>query len=209
MLGSIPWTRFVALGDSVAEGVGEAVDGFPHAGWADTIAFELRRARPELEYLNLGVRNRFAAQVRREQLERALAFAPDLAMVAAGGNDMLLPTFDPERTEHEVEEIVAALTEAGALVLTVGLFDITQSSLILEEYRLPLRQRLQLLSERTEQVARRHGAVHLDFTSHPASADDAIYSSDRVHLNGRGHAIAAAGTLEALAAHLESNKEAA
>lgn len=209
MFGPIPWTRFAVLGDSVAEGVGEDVDEYPPGGWADTVAAELRRARPDLEYLNLGVRNRFAAQVRAEQLERALAFGPDLAVVAAGGNDMLLPSFDADRTEREVEAMVAALTDAGALVMTVGLFDIAQSSLILEDYRTGLRERLQLLSERTEQVAQRHGGLHLDFTSHPASGDDAIYSSDRMHLNGRGHAIAAEGTIAALAAYLATAEEAA
>lgn len=205
----VPWTRLAVIGDSIAAGVGDDVAGYPRGGWADTVAARLRRSRPDLEYLNLGEQGRFAKHVRREQLGAALAFEPDLAIVAAGGNDMLPPTFDAAATERELDAMVAALAGAGALVLTVGVFDITRSSLVPEEHREALRERLHRLSALTEEVARRRGALHLGFTSHPASADDAIYSRDRLHLNGRGHAIAAAVTLDVLAAHLATTKEAA
>lgn len=127
-------------------------------------------------------------------------------MVAAGGNDMLFPTFNPARTEREVEAIVAPLAACGALVLTCGLFDITRSSLVPDEHRLPLRERLHALSALTERVARRHGVLYVDLTSHPAPADDGIYSADGVHINGRGHYIAATQALSTLVTHPNSNE---
>jgi hypothetical protein len=53
-------------------------------------------------------------------------------------------------------------------------------------------------------VAARHGAVFVDFTTHPAGADDGIYSSDGIHFNCRGQAIAATETIRALGRHIGS-----
>jgi hypothetical protein len=49
-----------------------------------------------------------------------------------------------------------------------------------------------------ERVAHRHGAILVDFRSDPAAPEAGICSSDRIHLNARGHAICAAQTLRAL-----------
>src|SRR5204863_61770 len=38
LLDGHPWTRFAVLGDSIAEGVGDAVDGYGDLGWADRVA---------------------------------------------------------------------------------------------------------------------------------------------------------------------------
>jgi hypothetical protein len=54
----------------------------------------------------------------------------------------------------------------------------------------------------TEEVAADHGALHISFIDHPASADPGIFSSDLLHLNARGHAIVAAETIRGLAVHL-------
>jgi len=59
---------------------------------------------------------------------------------------------------------------------------------------------IERMSRLAERVARRHGALLLDFRAHPAGRDAGIYSSDRIHLNARGHAIVAVDTLRALRA---------
>jgi hypothetical protein len=43
------------------------------------------------------------------------------------------------------------------------------------------------------------GAVHVKNRHHPLAADPSLFASDRVHGNARGHAIAAANLLRALA----------
>ncbi|MCI0686573.1 MAG: hypothetical protein L0Y54_04965, partial [Sporichthyaceae bacterium] len=68
LLATHPWRRFVVLGDSIAEGVGEAVAGYPDRPWTDLIAADLAAHRPELAYLNLGCSDTRAAQVRTTQL---------------------------------------------------------------------------------------------------------------------------------------------
>lgn len=194
-LAHAPWRRLVALGDSVAEGIGDPVDGYPAGGWLEIVAAALG---PRIAFLNLGRRGLRAAEVREQQLAPALAYRPDLAVVAAGGNDLLDPAFDGRAVQAELDAMVRALRAAGAEVITIGLFDITRSTRVPEPLRTWLGDRLLELSARTEIVAGRHGALHVDCTPHPAAADDAIYSADGMHLNARGHAIAAAETLRVL-----------
>ncbi len=53
-----PWSRYVALGDSFTEGMGDpnpdSVGG--HRGWADRVAEELSHGHPDFAYANLAVR---------------------------------------------------------------------------------------------------------------------------------------------------------
>jgi lysophospholipase L1-like esterase len=196
-----PWRRFVVIGDSVASGEGDPVDGFAHRGWADSVAAALRGAHPELVYRNLAHRGLLAEEVRETQLDAALRLQPDLALVVAGGNDLFGPGFDGPGVEDELDEMVGALRRRGADVLTVGMFDISQApGVVAEAYRLVVGERLRELSWRTRAVANRHDAIHVDLTYHPASADPGIYSRDGRHCNARGHAIAAAEALGRLSA---------
>jgi len=58
----------VVLGDSVAEGWVDPLDGYPTMAWADRVAAELAAACPQLVYFNLGQSNRRASHVRIGQL---------------------------------------------------------------------------------------------------------------------------------------------
>lgn len=188
-----PWRRFVVVGDSMAEGIGDPVSGYGHLGWADRVASRLGG-----EYLNLGRRNLLAREVRSTQLEPALAFLPDLAAVCCGGNDLMQSAHDPAAVERDVDAIVGALRAAGSDVILFAPFDISRTELVPEEHRLRWHTLIERMSELAERVARRHGALVVDFRRHPAGADPSIYSGDRIHLNARGHAICAAETLRAL-----------
>ncbi|XTZ18785.1 SGNH/GDSL hydrolase family protein [Micromonospora echinospora] len=199
-----PWRRFVVLGDSVAEGLCEPVDGYSPLQWADRIAAELRAVRPELVYLNLGRRGLRAHEVHAEQLRPALDFGPDLALVVCGGNDAFRPAYDAEAVDAEVDMMVTALQRAGADVITVGMFDVSHSPAVPEKIRPGLRERMRLLSAHTARLADRLGTLHVALTDHPLTADPSIYSSDGRHGSGRSDAIATAETVRRLHAHLTS-----
>ncbi|GAB3652060.1 hypothetical protein GCM10027589_09250 [Actinocorallia lasiicapitis] len=187
------WKRMVVIGDSVAEGVREPHPGFADLSWTDRVAEAL-----ETEQLNLGERNLLAAQIRERQLAEAVAYRADLAFVLAGANDSFRRTFDTEGVERELETMIGALAEGGALVVTVGLFDIDAAGLAPEPLAGRIGPRLRELSALTEKITLRHGGLHVAFTDHPGSADPSNWSSDRIHLNAKGHALAADLTLAAL-----------
>ena len=195
ILTDAPWRRIVVVGDSIAEGVREVAPGWPDLSWVDHVVASL----PAAEMLNLGRRNLFAAEVRERQLEAALAFEPDLAIVSAGGNDSLRRSFDPVVLLDELDAIVGPLRETGADVLMIELMDIVRSGLVPEAYGPPSRA----LADVTREVAARHGALLVRMRAHPAGADPGVYASDRLHLNTRGHAIVGEEAVRTLAAALE------
>ncbi|ONI68783.1 GDSL family lipase [Kribbella sp. ALI-6-A] len=200
LLAGHPWRRFVVLGDSVAEGLCEPLEGYSDLQWADRLAAELTAAAPDLEYLNLGVSGLRAHEIRATQLAPALAFQPDLALVVGGGNDAFSARYDPDRVDRELEAMITALQTAGADVITLGMFDVSASPAIQGWLRPGLHQRMRLLSERTRALAERHGTIHVHLTTHPLSTDPDMYSSDGRHGNARSDAVAAAETIRILGA---------
>lgn len=200
-LSKAPWRRFLAVGDSGAEGVTEPVPGYATRPWFDRVADKLRLVQPGLTAVNLGKRNLLAAEVRACQLTPALEFGPDLAAVLSGGNDILRREFDVAATRAEVVPVIAALREAGATVITMGLFDITRSPYVAEKYRKVMSERIAELSGMVRDAGREYGALHVDLPAHPAGHDD-IYASDGLHLNARGQAIVATEVVRRLARHL-------
>jgi lysophospholipase L1-like esterase len=202
LLRGAPWRRLAVLGDSIAEGVREPHPGYLDLSWIDRIAEPLRAAAPGLTVMNLGVRDLLAGEVRERQLAPALSFRPDLAIVAAGGNDALRRSFAPEDVERELDAIVGELRATGADVLMIELLDIVASGLVPAEYAGPLDERMRALAAVTGAVASRHGALLVEMRGHPASADPDMYASDRLHLNARGHAIVATEAVRVLSSAL-------
>jgi len=180
--------RYVALGDSQTEGLGDAAATGGCRGWADRLAEQLAAVNPDLRYANLAVRGRLTAQVRAQQLGPALELRPDLATVMAGMNDLIRPGFNATEVTSHLEEMFAALTTAGAHVVTVTYPDIGKIA--------PLARRLQPrvldFNARIRDAAARCGVSVVDTFAHAFTADARIWSADRLHASPLGHARIAA-----------------
>ncbi|MBB5079473.1 SGNH/GDSL hydrolase family protein [Nonomuraea endophytica] len=180
--------RYVALGDSQTEGLGDGDDVRGLRGFADRLAEMLAAANPDLLYANLGVRGRLAAQVRDEQLEAALALRPDVATVMAGVNDLIRPGFDAAVVAGVLEEMFAALTATGARVVTVTYPDIGKIA--------PMARRLVPLvidfNERIRAACARHDVILVDTFGLEFATDARMWSADRIHASPEGHARIAA-----------------
>ncbi|WP_262702917.1 MULTISPECIES: SGNH/GDSL hydrolase family protein [Streptomyces] len=177
------YSRYVALGDSQTEGLGDGDDVTGLRGFADRLAEHLAHANPGLSYANLAVRGRLAAQVHAEQLAPALALRPDLATVVAGVNDLLRPRFDADRTAHHLEAMFAALTAQGAHVATLTFPDPARISPLAR----PLTRRVTALNERVREAARRHGVTVAETGHHAVVTDPRLWSLDRLHASSLGH----------------------
>ncbi|MER6914764.1 SGNH/GDSL hydrolase family protein [Streptomyces sp. NPDC000594] len=188
------YLRYVALGDSQTEGVGDGDDSTGLRGWADRLAEHLALASPGVRYANLAVRGRRAAQVHTGQLAPALALRPDLATVVAGVNDLLRPRFDPDGTAGHLEAMFAALTAAGAQVATLTFPDITR---VIPLAR-PARPRIEALNQRIRDAAYRHGVTVAETSGHAAVTDPRLWSADRLHAGPLGHERIAAAMAHAL-----------
>ncbi|MCX5193889.1 SGNH/GDSL hydrolase family protein [Streptomyces sp. NBC_00249] len=186
--------RYVALGDSQTEGLGDGDDTVGLRGFADRFAEHLAAAHPGLLYANLAVRGRTAAQVRTGQLAPALELRPDLATVVAGVNDLLRPRFEAARVAGELEDMFAALTATGARVVTVTFPDVTR----LVPLARPLGSRVVALNDHIRAAAARHGVLVCETGREAVSTDPRLWAPDRLHASPLGHARIAAALARTL-----------
>lgn len=186
--------RYVALGDSMTEGLFDPDGRGGNRGWADRLAEHLASVRGEILYANLAVRGRRTHEIRVQQLEPALALAPDLATVAAGMNDILRPSFDLDRVISDIEHMLRSLVDAGATTLTMTFGD----PVSVNPYARVLRKRMTRFNDRLRDSAARSGAILVDFAAETAVSDARFWCDDRLHANSEGHARIAAAVAEVL-----------
>jgi lysophospholipase L1-like esterase len=194
--------RYVALGDSMTEGLEDPYpDGSGYRGWADRLAERMALSSPGLLYANLAVRGKLARQVHDEQLEAALALKPDFSTVAAGLNDTLRPRCDLDLTAGYLDTMIGALRGSGATVATTTFPD----PVAVNPFARVARARVLAFNERIRAIARRHGALLVDF-ERAGTSDPRLWHHDRLHANAQGHALIAEAFAHALA--LEGASEA-
>jgi lysophospholipase L1-like esterase len=137
------WSRYVAVGDSLSEGLGDPLPGGRLRGWAVLFAEHLRRVASELQFTNLAVRGYRAIEAIRHELNAALALRPDLVTVFIGGNDVLLNVrLDKGRFADELERLVAPLARPGVTTVMSTLPDLTACSPLLPPLRGRVRRRV-------------------------------------------------------------------
>jgi phosphatidylinositol alpha 1,6-mannosyltransferase len=176
------WSTFVAVGDSFTEGVGDVDPATGRErGWADRVAAFLARQNPDQRYANLAVRGQLLEQIVREQVEPAVAMAPDLVSICAAGNDLLRPTARPSDLAARLDEAEGRLTATGADVLVVS--PVVPPWPFLEG----LHRRTAAYAAVLGEIATGHGARVLDLTTAPEFLEPGLWSGDRVHLSSHGH----------------------
>ncbi|MCW3158214.1 SGNH/GDSL hydrolase family protein [Micropruina sonneratiae] len=177
------WRRYVAIGDSLTEGL---VDPYPNGeprGWADRFAQHLADAAGEsIDYANLAIRGRLLRPIIAEQLEPALALQPELVSLWGGGNDILRPRADVDAITAELERAVVRLREAGVDVLLGTGIDAKGSPLLDLT-----RSRTALFNANVWSIARRHGAFVIDVWGMRCLKHWGMWFDDRLHFNSIGH----------------------
>jgi lysophospholipase L1-like esterase len=187
-----PIGSFIALGDSFTEGLADARGDGGYRGWADRFAEHLAARNPGLRYANLAVRGKVLGEVVSQQLPVAVAVAPGLVSIAAGGND-LLRRGDPDRLADVFEGAVAQLREAGSEVLLFTGFD-PRTFPVLRW----IRGRVAIYNMHLRAIADRYGCAVVDLWSMPVLCDRRAWSDDRLHLTAEGHRRVALRACEAV-----------
>lgn len=174
------WRRYIALGDSLTEGLCDPAPDGALRGWADRLAL-LLAAQGGLHYANLAIRSKRVRDVSGLQLTRALELRPDLVSILIGANDLVKNRVDIPALAAELEETVVRLRKSGADVLLVTPF-------------LPGRRAAAIYTRRFAAfataltgVAARTGAILIDTDLHPTLGDRPNWGEDLVHLSSRGH----------------------
>ena len=197
----MPFHRYVALGDSFTEGVGDPDPARPNGlrGWADRVAEVLAaRADGDFGYANLAIRGRKLPEILAEQLDPGLTLAPDLVTIHGGGNDVLRPRVDLDAVAAVYDEGVGRLVASGARVVVFTIADPGINPV----FRM-IRGRTAVFNEWVREIADRHGATLVDMWRMRGWKVSEVMDDDRLHLNPAGHQAIAIAVLDALAADHE------
>ncbi len=194
-MASAVFHRYVALGDSFTEGVGDHDPARPNGvrGWADRVAEVLASGSDDFGYANLAIRGRKLRQVLAEQVVPALDLAPDLVTMYAGGNDILRPRVDIDALVAEYDAAVGVLRDSGAHIVLFTGFDLGFAPFFRH-----LRGRVATYNELVREVADDHGATLVDYWRLREYRDPRMWADDRLHMSTAGHQRMAAAVLDAL-----------
>lgn len=187
--------RYVAIGDSFTEGVGDEQPDGSVRGWADLVAQGLADATgDEIEYANLAIRGRLLGPILAEQLEPAIALGPTLISFNGGGNDMLRPGTDMASIIRATEGALLRMQEAGVEPLLLAGANPTGG--------LPsggsVSKKGTELTRAAGEVASRLGIRFSNNWSDTELAGSQYWSLDRLHLAPVGHHRVAANVLRTL-----------
>ncbi|MGW3027343.1 SGNH/GDSL hydrolase family protein [Streptomyces sp. NPDC001221] len=178
--------RFVALGDSLTEGVGDRV-GETWRGWAPLLAGGLGSVDAAAEFTNLAVSGAQTRDVLERQTPQALALRPDVVSVVIGVNDTLRYTFDIHAVAARLDQVYAAFRAQNALLLTACLPDPGSMLRLPGALARPLARRQRAVNTVVHALSERYGAVHLHAADGEWISDRAMWSADRLHPGERGH----------------------
>jgi lysophospholipase L1-like esterase len=190
-------TRYVAIGDSFTEGLGDTLPDGTERGWADLVAAGLAAGEGEaISYANLAIRGRLLEPIVTEQLDEALALdpLPTLLSLNGGGNDMMRPGSDMTRLIGLTEKAIQRCLDAGVRVLLLSGADPSGG--------LPfggmISKRGELLTAAVADFASRYDIVFVDMFHDLEIRKRGYWSPDRLHLNANGHRRVAGRVLTAL-----------
>lgn len=195
----LPWSRFVAIGDSFTEGVGDPDLESPGGlrGWADRFAEALAGLRiaqgEEFSYANLAVRGKLIQQIIDEQLAAAIELKPDLISVCAGGNDVIRPGTDPDHVAARLDRLIEGLSATGATILVFTGVDVGFQPVFRS-----LRGKVAIFNENVRKVAQHHDCYVVDQWAIEELQDSRYWADDRLHMNALGHHTIARAALDAL-----------
>lgn len=188
-----PWTRYVAIGDSFTEGIGDPEPSSPggHRGWADRVAEVLASQTEDFAYANLAVRGRLLQGIWDEQVGPALELRPDLVSVSAGGNDILRPGTDPDEVAGRLDRMIGELAPATVVVFTgpdIGMTPVMKT----------IRGKVAIFNENVHAVALKHDAIVADLWALRELSSPQMWAEDRLHFSPLGHHTIARMVLGAL-----------
>lgn len=197
-----PWSRYVAIGDSFTEGIGDPEAASPggNRGWADRVAEVLNSKTDDFAYANLAIRGRLLQQIIDEQVEPALELRPDLLTISAGGNDIIRPGTDPDDIANRLEGAIARLRTDGATVVLFNGPDIGMTPVLRRS-----RGKVAIYNENLRAIAQRHDAIVADMWALRELRDPRMWAPDRLHFSPIGHHTIARMVLDSLGVdnHLE------
>ncbi|MFM8966018.1 MAG: SGNH/GDSL hydrolase family protein [Actinomycetota bacterium] len=192
------YNRFIALGDSMTEGMSDEVIGGRYRGWADRVAEVATANWDGFTYANLAIRGKLVGQVVNEQIPKAkklIEGKSTLVSFHAGANDVIRPKYDPMRTIATYNHGVDELARSGA---TLMLFCVLEDSGATTRAAQVWKERFKVFNENVRRRAAAVDAILFDPNHDDFWRDERFIHEDRLHLNSEGHRRVAQAVLSRL-----------
>ncbi|MDG0945942.1 MULTISPECIES: SGNH/GDSL hydrolase family protein [Bacillus] len=178
------WKRFVAIGDSFTEGIGDEVEGIALKSWVDHF---VQLCVNDIEYANFAKRGLVTKEIRSQQLEKALTFNPDLVSLIAGANDVLKGRWNHYAYKEDMKCMIDTLSKTGADIMIANLPDFTVRLPFSTEKKQVLKEQLLEVNEVILSLSREYKLHHIDFWNHHVVNDNTLWSKDFIHPNSKGY----------------------
>ena len=135
-------------------------------------------ATDDFGYANLAIRGRKLHPILDEQLEPALALAPDLVSIHAGANDVLRPRVDLDDLASAYDAAIGRIVDSGAHVVMFTIFDPGSRGIYAA-----MRGRMAIFNEFAREISERHDATLVDMWRMRDRPIAEVMDTDRMHLN--------------------------
>lgn len=176
-------TTIVALGDSIAFGVGDVRAAGLGPGWSGRLATAIGGAHHQ----RLAWPGARLSEMAKSQVGATVIARPDIALVSIGGNDAIRRNFDAQQFCAELRDSLITLQAAANTVVVTTLADISRTAQIPKTLRPHLRQRVDLLNGAIVHAARDSKVCVLDRWNDEDAYLEIHLASDRVHPSSRGY----------------------
>ena len=181
------FTRFIALGDSMTEGMCDEMVNGKYRGWADRVADTLSKENPKFSYVNLAIRGKLLHHVIDDQIPVAAKYVtgPEtLVSFHAGANDVLRPNYQADIAFAKYEKGVSDLSKTGATIIVFTVVDRVEGNGKTAQI---WHERFSAFNVNVREVAHKFGAVIIESDDAKWLADLRFLAKDRLHLNADGH----------------------
>jgi lysophospholipase L1-like esterase len=199
------YNRFIALGDSMTEGMSDEIIDGKYRGWADRAADVMAKGNPDFTYMNLAIRGKLLQQVIDDQIPLIAPYVTGketLVSFHAGANDVIRPKYVPEIAKAKYRNGVADLIRTGASVVLFTVIEkVDGKSKVADLWH----ERFADFNENVRVVAKEFGAILMEAQEAPFLADRRLLNRDRLHLNPEGHWRLSQAVLEGLGYPYDSN----
>ncbi len=198
------FNRYIALGDSMTEGMTDEVINGKYRGWADRIADVMAKQNPQFTYMNLAIRGKLIQQVIDDQLPQITPYVTGkdtLVSFHAGANDVIRPNYNPAVT---LPLYIEAAKKVAATGCTLMLFTVMEKPTSDGKTGKIWESRFHEFNKIVRHTAELTGAVLIDWNVAPFLSDIRFLADDRLHLNAQGHYRVSQGVLEKLGLPFDS-----
>ena len=182
--------NYVAIGDSLSEGLGdfafEWFDNREGCGWTDRLAALLTiqaEARGiDFKYANFAIRGTKLRKIMTTQLDAALALKPDFITVMAGSNDIMTKTKKLPELERIYREGLMRIQASGAKVVVANIMNPVHLRVFSA-----MAWRAHRITAVIERSAAELGIPVIDVHGIKELRDLRYWADDMVHFSGHGH----------------------